>query len=82
MTPRAQVPMLEADTPAARALQRLIERRREQMLVGDGQRVLGLLVRGDMLRWLALRGDIAGAVASGGLGEEELFSRSPTTPSP
>jgi hypothetical protein len=54
--------MLGADLPAAQALQQLTERRREQLLVGDGQRVLGLLVRGDVLRWLALRGEVeAGA---------------------
>lgn len=82
MRPRAQIEMLEADMPAAQALQRLIERRREQMLVGDGQRVLGLLVRGDVLRWLALRGDLAGAVAAGGLGEEELLSPSRLPHSP
>jgi CBS domain-containing protein len=59
MTPPAECTMLNADVPAAQALQQLTERGREQMPVGDGRRMLGLLVRGDVLRWLALRGNVA-----------------------
>jgi len=59
MTPPAEFTMLDADVPAVQALQQLTERRREQLPVGDGRSVSGLLVRGDVLRWLALRGNVA-----------------------
>ncbi|HKO93115.1 MAG TPA: site-2 protease family protein [Polyangiaceae bacterium] len=58
MTSPAEFTMLQPDVPAARALQQLTEHKREQLPVGDGRRVLGLLVRGDVLRWLALRGNV------------------------
>jgi Zn-dependent protease len=56
MTPAEQVISLSPEAGAKRALEELAERDMEQMPVVDQKRVIGMLGRGDLLKWLALRG--------------------------
>ncbi len=58
MTPRAQIDVIEEDSEASQALQKLAHREVRQLPVVDSDRLIGLLRRQDMMRWLQLKSDV------------------------
>ena len=71
MTPADQVLALSPGAGAERALEELAERDIEQMPVVSQERVIGMVGRGDLMKWLALRG-----------GNSFSYGRAPGDPPP
>lgn len=65
MTPLEEMPALSPRVGAERALQELAEREVEQMPVVDRHRVIGMVGRGDLMRWLTVRGNGIGGAHAG-----------------
>ena len=65
MTPLAEMPALSPRVGAERALEELAQREVEQMPVVDRHRVIGMVGRRDLMKWLSLRsnGAMGGAHA-------------------
>jgi CBS domain-containing protein len=70
MTPASRLSAIRPDEDAAEALSRLASTGVNQLLVMDGDRLAGVVLREDILKWLALQGDpeigFDGAVTGGG----------------
>lgn len=65
MTPLEEMPALSPRVGAERALEELAEREVEQMPVVDRHRVIGMVGRGDLMRWLTVRGNGIGGAHAG-----------------
>lgn len=61
MTPATQLPSLPTDARAERALDALAQRDIEQIPIMDGSELRGVVRRSDLVRWIALQNEHAGA---------------------